>query len=319
MHTDALKRKLTITAQTMARVAESYVPALEDLGWAVTVVTPSGQRFSSLDLAHASGGAEVMIIGDDEASEEFFSKVSSHLKLLVKWGVGTDSVDFVAAEKFGVEVRNTPGAFNNEVADLALAYVLALARHLLEIHVAMVDGRWSQETGTTLAGQTVGIIGFGGIGQAIATRSLAFGMKVVFVDPYFFGKPPDGCLSQSLDEVFANSDFLVLACPSTPETRGVVNGDTLKLMKSGSCLVNVSRGDLVVESDLVNFLQIGWLSGAALDVYENEPLPKSSKLRSLSNVVLGAHNGSNTYEGLLRASSIATQIVATYGLETQNG
>ena len=319
MNNNPGRRKLTITAHTMAKVADSFVSLLEDRGWEVCLRVPVGQRFSAPELAEVADGSEAMIIGDDEASEFFFQSVAPHLRLLVKWGVGTDAVDFQAAERFGVQVRNTPGAFSDEVADLALAFVLALARNIVSVHSGVVEGRWDQVPGTTLALRTLGIVGFGGIGQAVASRSIAFGMKVLFFDPYYSQVPPSECLSRSFSEVMANSDFLVLTCPSTPETRGIVNSNSLSLMKDGSSIVNVARGDLIVERDLVGSLKSGRLAGAALDVYETEPLPESSDLRKCPNVVLGAHNGSNTEQGLMRASLTATKIVISYGEDLDRG
>ena len=313
------RRKLTITAHTMGRVADFFIPSFEELGWEVAVRVPQTQYFSALELAEISSGSEVVIIGDDHASEIFFRNGSPHLKLLVKWGIGTDSIDFHAADRFGVRVRNTPGVFSDEVADLAMAYVLALARQVVAVHIDALEGRWSQVSGATLAGKTLGIVGFGSIGRAIASRSLAFGMKVAFFDPLFADVIPKGCMEQSLNEVLKVSDFLMLACPSTPDTRGMVNSESLGLMKDGSFLINVARGDLVVEEDLVAALHSGRLSGVALDVYETEPLPEDSELRQFSNVVLGAHNGSNTTEGLMRASSVVADIVIGYSEETRDG
>ena len=305
-------RKIVITAQTMSRVVEPFQQILSDKGWDVRITLPKGQSFSSRDLAEAGRGARAMIIGDDEATEEFFSSVSPSLKVLVKWGVGTDSIDFQAAERFGVEVHNTPGAFSDEVADLALAYVLALSRHVVDTHLQVVGGAWPQISGTTLSGKTLGLVGFGAIGQATANRAQAFGMDVLFYDPYFTGQNPPGCVKRDSDQIFREADFVVLACPSTPETRGIVNSKSLALMKPSSSLVNVARGDLVIEEDLVAALTEGSLAGAALDVYQDEPLPVSSSLRDISNVIFGAHNGSNTVEGLMRASSMATDIVLAH-------
>lgn len=308
-----------ITAQTMSRVVELFQQRLENQGWEVRVTLPTGQRFSPGDLAGAGRGAQAMIIGDDEASEEFFSAVAPNLRLLVKWGVGTDSIDFRAAERFGVEVRNTPGAFGNEVGDLALAYVLALSRNVVETHVQVSRGQWPQIIGETLSGKTLGLIGFGEIGQAIAHRARAFGMHVLFHDPYFAGEIQPGCERGTSRQVFSQADFIVLACPSTPETRGLIRSNTLALVKPSCFIVNVARGDLIIEEDLVVALNNGSLAGAALDVYQREPLPKSSALRDCSTVILGAHNGSNTVEGLMRASSMATEIVITHGQEYSDG
>lgn len=311
-------KKLTITAHTMNRVADVFVPQFESWGWEVLVRVPGGQSFSALELAEVSAGSEVLVIGDDEASAKFFEMASPHLKLLIKWGVGTDSIDFDAAERFGVQVRNTPGVFRDEVADLALAYILAVARQLIPVHLAVLGGKWTQISGVTLAGKTLGIIGFGAIGRAIASRSLGFGLKVVFFDPYFTGRPPRRCAARSFQEVLAVSDFLVLACPSTPETKAIMDASAFSSMKRGSSLINVARGDLVVEKDLVVALLEGRLLAAALDVYEREPLSTDSRLRQFSNVVLGAHNGSNTSEGLMRASSLVAEIVLEYDQGLRN-
>ena len=311
-------RKVVVTARTMSRVVEPFQKELRANGWEVNIILPEGQAFSSGDLAEAGVGAEAMIIGDDEASEEFFSYVAPCLRLLVKWGVGTDSIDFRAAERFGVKVHNTPGAFSNEVADLALAYVLALSRGVVDTHLQVVRGAWPQNPGTTLSGKTMGLIGFGAIGQGTAHRAQAFGMDVLFYDPYFAGQIPPGCADRGRDQIFSEADFVVLACPSTAETRGIINSKSLALMKPSSFLVNVARGDLVIEDDLVAALNNGSLAGAALDVYQHEPLPSSSELRDFQNVIFGAHNGSNTLEGLMRASSMATEIVLLHGMEHES-
>lgn len=312
MSRPAPQRRLTITAHTMSRVADSFVPYFQGLGWEAVVRVPEGQFFSASELAEVSAGSEVVIIGDDEASKIFFEMSAPDLKLLIKWGVGTDSIDFAAADKFGVQVKNTPGVFSDEVADLALAYLLAIARQVVAVHLAALDDEWSQIPGVTLVGKTLGIVGFGSIGRAIADRSLGFGMNVLFYDPYFAGRPPGRCSSGSFHEVLTVADFLVLACPSNSETKGIMERRAFSLMKKGSSLINVARGDLVVENDLVTALAEKRLFGAALDVYESEPLPKHSRLRQFSNVILGAHNGSNTSEGLMRASRVAAEIVAEY-------
>jgi len=300
----------------MSRVADSFVPNFQRQGWEVVVRVPEGQFFSAKELAQVCADSEVLITGDDEASDEFFRMVSPNLKLLIKWGVGTDSIDIDAANRAGIQVKNTPGVFSDEVADLALAYVLAVARQVVAVHIEMLDGKWSQVPGVTLAAKTVGIVGFGAIGRAIASRALGFGMNVLFFDPYFDGLPPSKCASMSFREVLAGSDFLVLACPSNSETRGIMDETAFRLMKSGSSLINVARGDLVVEKDLVATLMARRLFGVALDVYETEPLPKHSKLRQFPNVILGSHNGSNTSDGLMRASSVVAEIVSEYHLKS---
>jgi len=309
------ERKLTITAHAMARAGDVVVTALRDLGWEVEIRLPRGQQFTAGELASACKGSEIAIIGDDQASDAFFRAVGTELKFLIKWGVGTDAIDFGSANRHGVVVKNTPGAFSDEVADLALAYILALARAIMQVDHAVRQGKWKKLTGVSLRGKTLGIVGFGGIGRAIARRALSFGMTIVFADPFVTRSPFRGSAPRPLNQVFGLSDFLVLACPSTPDTVGIVNSASIQLMKNTSYIVNVARGDLVVEADLVAAIQSGHLAGAALDVYESEPLPMDSKLRSLNTVILGAHNGSNTTEGLLRASILAVNLVDEYTSE----
>ena len=310
--TKPIPKKVLVTARTMSRVLSAFVPVLERAGWIVDCETPAGQRFAAEDLAGLAEGCHAMIVGDDELSPDFFARAPETLGLVVKWGVGTDSIDYLAAEAAGVRVFNTPRMFGAEVADLAMGYVLSLARNIVAVHSAVQAGVWPQPEGITLAGRTLGIVGFGDAGQSLARRAAAFGMDVIFSDPYFPANPEDD-RRREVAELFGEADFVVMTCPSTSETRGMVAQASLSLMKHGSFLVNVARGDLVVEEDLCDALASGQLAGAALDVFGEEPLPMSSPLRDQSSVIFGAHNGSNTRAGLLRASERATEIVIDWG------
>lgn len=305
--------RLIVTAKTMARVLDTFRGELEQGGWVVETHLPNGQFFDSKELTEVCSGATAAIIGDDEASDEFFRKTAPHLQLLVKWGVGTDTIDFRSAQQHGVVVRNTPGAFGNEVADLAMGYVLALARHIVDIHNNVSAGEWKQVTGQTLKGKTIGLVGLGSIGQAVAMRAPGFGMTVIYSDPFVDEESLHVDAKRlEIPELFRDADFVVLTCPSTEETKALANSKTFALMKPSAYLINVARGDLVVETDLHEALAHQLLAGAALDVFEHEPLSEHSPLRSHSNVIFGAHNGSNTYEGLLNASRVATDIVLAW-------
>jgi D-3-phosphoglycerate dehydrogenase len=230
------------------------------------------------------------------------------LRVLIRWGIGTDSVDFTAAKEHGIVVRNTPGVFGEEVADSAFGYILNLARGHHTIDAAVRRGEWMKIEGVSLHGQALGVVGAGSIGTAVMRRGIGFGMRVLIHDPFLTDPLPAGVEHVELAQLLGESRFVVLTAPATPDTRGMINTATLAQMRPDAYLVNVARGDLVVESDLVAALQEGTLAGAGLDVFQVEPLPADSPLRQL-NVVLGSHNGSNTRQGVERASRRAVEIL----------
>ncbi|OZD63383.1 hydroxyacid dehydrogenase [Rhodococcus sp. 06-1460-1B] len=278
---------------------------LEDLGYTLVVPELRGQQFSASELSSYADDVVGLIAGDDELSRKFFESAKD-LQVLIRWGIGMDSVDHQAAEDHGVTVRNTPGVFGDEVADLAICYALMLARSPQLIHDSVVGGDWPKVEGISLANQQIGIVGLGHIGDAVARRAQAFGMEVKGYDPYSTSSYAENI---GLEELLSTSRFVVLTCPATPDTIGLINDRTVRLLAPDSYLINVGRGPVV---DLVAFEQAmseGAIAGAALDVYEIEPLPEQSVLRSLPNVILGAHNGSNTRQGVERASARAVEIL----------
>ncbi len=230
---------------------------------------------------------------------------ATDLQVLIRWGIGTDSVDAAAVDELGISFTNTPGVFGGEVADSAMGYVLLLARRHHWVDAQVHAGEWPRYEGVSLSGQTMGVIGYGSIGRAIADRARGFGMKVVVYDPYLSPDADTPDTVVPLNELLETSRFVVIAAPLTDETRHLINAQTLDLMRSDSLLVNVGRGPLVDETALADALREGKIAGAGLDVFEVEPLPSDSPLRDLDNVVLGAHNGSNTREGVERTSEIA--------------
>ena len=276
------------------------------------------QQPSEEELIEIIGQYDGMIAGDDPLTREVLSHAKK-LKILSKWGVGTDGIDKVAAAEFGIPVTNTPNVFGDEVADVALGYVLMLARQFHRIHNSVAEGGWWKWEGQSVTGLDAGIVGFGSIGQAIARRCLGFGMTVHAYDVTPEAEAAAGELGvayEPLETVFANADYLILAAPLVPATRHIVNAETLALMRPGSKLVNVSRGPLVDEAALIDALRSGHISAAGLDVFEVEPLPADSPLREFEQNVYGSHNGSNTAEGSLRASYKAVDnLLAGLGLK----
>lgn len=299
---------ILVTCRQMQVELPRHRERIEELGY--RVVAPElgdRQQFTASEMLEYSANLVGIIAGDDQLSSEFFEG-SPELKAVIRWGIGMDSVDHDAARLHGVSVRNTPGVFGSEVADAAFGYILALARGFIAVDAAVRRGEWPKVEGFTLADSRLGIVGFGAIGRAIAKRGHGFEMDVVAFDP-FVESTPTGVPLIELEMLLSTSRFIVLACPLTEATFHIINTDRLAAMQSDAYLINVARGPVVVEADLADALRSGRLAGAALDVFEVEPLPMSSKLRTLPNVILGAHNGSNTREGVARASKTAVDFL----------
>ena len=254
------------------------------------------------------------IMGDDPCTRRVLEAgKSGHLKAVVKWGVGVDNVDFEACHELGVPVTNTPGMFGREVAEVALGYVICLARETVLVDRQIRAGAWPKPQGISLSGKTVVLVGFGNIGQETARRLLALNVNVVACDPEFH-------LPANLDAVrpgewpraVKDCDFIIFSCPLTEQTRHMFNRETLVRLKPGVRVINVSRGAVIEEAALIEGLTKGIVHSAALDVFEVEPLPLSSPLRQFERCVFGSHNSSNTYEAVLRASRNAIRQLAEF-------
>ena len=275
---------------------------------AEVVVPDFSQIVPEEELIRMVGDYDGWIIGDDPATRNVFEAGRrGKLRGAVKWGVGVDNVDFEGAKEFGYQVVNTPAMFNEEVADVALAYVIMLARGLTDIDRGIRDGGWPKPVGMSLRGKTAGIVGYGNIGQAIGERLAAIGMKVVAYDPA--GVSDSFAEHAAWPERLDEADFVVLTCALNKATHHILRKETLSLMKPGVFVVNISRGPLVDEEALVEALKSGHVQGAALEVFEKEPLPADSPLRGLERCIFGSHNGSNTAEAVVRASRRAMELL----------
>lgn len=267
------------------------------------------QQPTEEELIAIIGDYDGMIAGDDPLTARVLEH-AQRMKIISKWGVGVDGIDLDAATAQGITVTNTPDVFGDDVADVAAGYLVMLARQLHRIDASVREGGWLKHEGVGLAGKTLGIVGFGSVGRALGRRGRGFGMTVIANDTapgVLDAANSDGVELVGRDDVFSRSDFLALSVPLTPETRQLVNAAALDLMRQGSFLVNVARGGLVDEPALVAALASGHLAAAALDVFEDEPLPLDSPLRGFPECVFGTHNGSNTTAGVLRASERAVE------------
>jgi D-3-phosphoglycerate dehydrogenase / 2-oxoglutarate reductase len=302
--------RVLITCPPALATADQYVARLSPEG--VTVMTAAVvQQLSEADLLPLVGDIEGLIAGDDQLTARVLEG-APRLRVIVRWGIGMDNVDLAAAERLGVRVVNTPGVFGDEVADVAIGYLILLARQLHRIDSGVRAGGWPKPQGVSLAGRRLAIVGLGSIGRSVARRGAAMGMSVAGCDISPVARElaaADGVHVGELDLLAEECDALVLCSPLTPQTRQMINAALIARMPAGAWLVNVARGGLVDEPALIAALQSGHLGGAALDVFDSEPLPPDSPLRTLDNVILGSHNASNTADAVARVNALACELL----------
>jgi D-3-phosphoglycerate dehydrogenase / 2-oxoglutarate reductase len=302
--------KVLVTCPPMLRLIDEFKPTFAAKG--IELFCPDVvQTLSEDELKSILPQYDGWIIGDDPATKAVFTAgKAGKLKAAVKWGVGVDNVDFVAAKELNIPIANTPQMFGGEVADIAMGYVIALARQTFAIDRAVRNGEWIKPSGISLANKTVSLIGFGDIGKNTAKRLLAADMQVIAYDPYF--QPIAGLEAvQSVQwpNRLEQADFIVVTCALTPTNKHMLNAETLALAKQGVRIVNVARGPLIDETALIDTLGSGQVHSAALDVFEVEPLPENSPLRQFEQCIFGSHNGSNTVDAVRRASEIAISLL----------
>lgn len=265
------------------------------------------QILSEPELKDLLPGYDGWIIGDDPATRAVFQAGNAgRLRAAVKWGIGVDNVDFAACKDLGIPIINTPMMFGTEVADVATAFVIGLARQLFLIDRGVRAGKWLKPAGISLTGRRAGVIGLGDIGRNVATRLQALGMTVISYDPGVQGDAGIAGLERAAwPERVGECDFLVFTCALNKHNFHMLNADVLARCMPGVRIVNVARGPLIDEAALIAALQSGHVHSAALDVFEVEPLPEGSPLREMERVILGTHNGSNTVDAVIRASHTA--------------
>ena len=288
--------KILISAPYFLPVVEEYRSQLEAEGLEL-VIADVHERLGEAELLAIVPNIHGAICGDDKFSERVL-QAAPHLKVISKWGTGIDSIDIAAATRLGIRVCNTPNAFTECVADSALGYILNFARRLFRMDQDIRSGKWMKPDAITLRECTLGVIGVGNIGKAVVRRAVAFGTTVVGCDPV---PVPQSFLDEtglkliSLPELLKSSDFVTLHCDLNSTSYHLVDRPQLELMKPTAYLINTSRGPVVNESALVDALRISKIAGAALDVFEDEPLRSDSPLRQLNNCLLAPHNSNNGF------------------------
>ena len=227
-------------------------------------------------------------------------EAAPRLRVVGRAGVGIDNVDVEAATQRGIVVMNTPSGNTTSTAELTFAMLMALARKIPQAHASMKAGQWNRKEfhGVELCNKTLGILGMGRIGSEVARRAIAFGMRVLAYDPYLALARAKALQVElvELDELYARSDFITVHMPMSDETRGLIDAAAFAKMKKGVRVLNCARGGIINEQDLFHAIQSGKVAGAALDVFETEPLPKEFPLRDLPQVIMTPHLGASTEE-----------------------
>ena len=284
------------SAPYMIPLLPRYRPLLEGLGLDL-IVPEVHERLGETELLSYAGQFDGTVCGDDHYTPLVLEACSPRLKVISKWGTGIDSIDQQTAGKLGIQVCNTPNAFTLPVADTVLGYMLSFARRYPWMDRAVKSGLWEKVPGRSLSECILGVVGVGKIGKAVIRRARSFGMKllgndIIPIDPVFLSK--NRVKMTSLEDLFTRSDFVSLNCDLNPTSYHLVNTKTLSYINPSAILINTSRGPVVDENALISALQSGKLAGAALDVFETEPLTMESPLTKMDNVLLASHNANSS-------------------------
>lgn len=296
---------------TCKQLQETFAPfkTLFD-GKGIEVEMPAlEQRLSEAELLPIIQRYDGVIAGDDEFTGRVLAK-GVRLRIVSKWGVGVDAIDLGTAKQLGIRVTNTPNVFADEVGDVVIGYIVLLARQLHRLDQSVRAGSWNKVKGVTLRGKVLGVVGLGSIGRAVAVRGTVLGMEVVGHDVAPNVAALQGApirVLKHLDVLFHEADFISLNCNLTAENRHLLDSRAFSLMKPGVRIINTARGPLIDEAALYEALSAGRVSGAALDVFEDEPLPLRSPLRQLDSCIFGTHNSSNTREAVERVNALAIE------------
>jgi D-3-phosphoglycerate dehydrogenase / 2-oxoglutarate reductase len=287
---------ILFSAPYMLFALDRFRPLLERHG--LDLITPDvHERLEENDLLKYAGQFDGAICGDDCYSARVLEACAPRLRAISKWGTGIDSIDSAVCERLGIKLYRTPNAFTLPVADSVMGYLLAFARQQPWMDRAMKTGVWEKIPGKALHECTLGVVGIGAIGKAVIRRAHAFGMKllgndIIDIDHVFIAET--SLEMTTLDDLLARADFVSLNCDLNPTSRHLINSQTLGLMRPGAILVNTARGPIVDETALIAALKTGTIGGAALDLFEIEPLPADSPLTKMDNVLLAPHNANSS-------------------------
>ena len=291
-----MKYTVLFTAPYMIPFVDRFKPVFDQYN--IDLIVPDvHERMEESDLLNYAGQFDGAICGDDRYSARVIKACLPRLKVISKWGTGIDSIDAEACSHYEIKLCRTSNAFTLPVADTVMGYILAFARRQPWMDREMKSGKWEKIPGKALSECTLGVIGIGNIGKALTRRARSFGMKVygtdiIEVDHVFVTET--GIEMISVASLLSNSDFVSVNCDLNPSSHHLINRDTLALMQPDAVLINTARGPIVEEQALIEALQTKRLAGAALDVFEQEPLPLESPLLKMDNVMLAPHNSNSS-------------------------
>ena len=288
--------KVLLSAPYMIPVFDRYRAYFDQRGIQVEIAQVA-ERLDETSLLPYAGEIDGTICGDDHYTRRVIVRFSPRLKVISKWGAGIDSIDLEAAHEFNVQVLNTPGAFANPVADTVLQYILIFARKGPLLDHGMKLGNWQKIPGRSLHECTLGVIGVGKIGRAVLRRAKRFGMRllandIVKISDEFIEEV--GVEMTSLTRLLKEADFISLHCDLNPGSTNLIDEQALSLVKPDAVLINTSRGGVVDQNALIGALQSASIGGAALDVFDVEPLPEDSPLLMMDQVLLAPHNANSS-------------------------
>jgi phosphoglycerate dehydrogenase-like enzyme len=304
---------ILITARTWPEVGRPAEELFEKAGCRILIPEEWGALPKEKLLKHLKEADAVLASPDDYSKEVLASSEARRLKIISRWGVGFDSIDIGEATRQGVVVAFTPGLLDETVADYAFALLLAVTRQIHTGHSSMSRREWSLIWGNDVYGKTLGIIGCGRIGRAVARRAAGFNLRLLGYDVHPTPEAESlGIRFIGLEELLQESDFVSLHAALTPQNRGMIGEKQLRQMKPGAYLVNTARGALVDETALARVLHEGGLAGAALDAFASEPLPLDHPLYKAPNVLLTPHLASFARETGERVSLTAAQAIVNW-------
>jgi D-3-phosphoglycerate dehydrogenase len=299
--------RILLTTTSFQDTPGAHHQLLEGTGFEVVRERGPLTEARMLELA---GEFDAFICGDDAMTRAVLEKSLPRLKVISKYGIGVDKIDVKSATEFGLPVLFTPGVNHTTVAEHTFLLLLALEKNLLFATDATRCGAWKRKTGHELLEKTIGIVGLGRIGKEVAIRARAFGMNPIGYDVYWdeaFATQHDVKRANSLDEIFAASDYISLHTNLTPETRDLVRAETIAKMKKGVLILNCARGEIVNTADIAAALQSGQVGGYGTDVLDEEPPRADHPLLRAPNCIVTPHVGSRTYESVVRQATAAVR------------
>lgn len=310
-----MARKVIIAARTFGRSDSEGANLLKQAGLELVYLPEKASAHEEISTLMQDRECVAIIAGGEPITGEMIVS-SPNLKVIAMHGAGLNHIEQKAAAQRGIVVKAVPGGNAEAVADLTIGLMIAAARHIVEADAAIREGEWGTFVGTSINDKTIGIVGFGAIGQAVARRTTGFNMKVLAYD-LFRNEDAASQLHATyvdLDTLVKQSEFITLHVPLTPETTNMINEHALNSMKKTAVLVNISRGGVINETDLCNALKEGRIAAAAVDTFSKEPLPADHILRTAPHCILTTHMGGRTYESArFIGIEVAKHILANLG------